>query len=78
MSSENYHEESAGFNSKTIDYIQRASSTGLYDIRGIGAKRALPSFDDLVFLAASASRYPLEGYREKCTTKTRTFNAKNA
>jgi hypothetical protein len=23
-----------------------------------------------VFLAGSASRYPLEGYREKCTTKT--------
>jgi glutamate synthase domain-containing protein 2 len=70
MSNEKYHEESAGFNSKTIDYIQRASSTGLYEIRGIGAKRALPSFDDLVFLAGSASRYPLEGYREKCTTKT--------
>ncbi|HHA19038.1 MAG: FMN-binding glutamate synthase family protein [Gammaproteobacteria bacterium] len=70
MSETNYHEESAGFSSKTIDYIQRASSTGLYEIRGIGAKRALPSFDDLVFLAGSASRYPLEGYREKCTTKT--------
>lgn len=69
--SKNHHlEESVGFNSKTRDYIQRASSTGLYEIRGIGAKRALPSFDDLVFLAGSASRYPLEGYREKCTTKT--------
>ncbi len=70
MSTEKHHEESAGYNGKTIDYIQRASSTGLYEIRGIGAKRALPSFDDLVFLAGSASRYPLEGYREKCTTKT--------
>lgn len=69
--SKNHHlEESVGFSSKTRDYIQRASSTGLYEIRGIGAKRALPSFDDLVFLAGSASRYPLEGYREKCTTKT--------
>ena len=43
---------------------------GLYEIRGLGAKRRLPHFDDLVFLAASLSRYPLEGYREKCTTKT--------
>src|SRR4029079_15454281 len=34
------------------------------------AKRHLPHFDDLVFLAGSASRYPLEGYREKCHTKT--------
>jgi hypothetical protein len=36
----------------------------------MGAKRKLPHFDDLVFLAASLSRYPLEGYREKCATKT--------
>tara|TARA_R110001606_G_scaffold348746_1_gene498428 strand:- start:65060 stop:66406 length:1347 start_codon:yes stop_codon:yes gene_type:complete len=68
--SKHHLEESVGFSSKTRDYIQHAASTGLYEIRGIGAKRALPSFDDLVFLAGSASRYPLEGYREKCTTKT--------
>jgi glutamate synthase domain-containing protein 2 len=29
-----------------------------------------PHFDDLLFLGASLSRYPLEGYREKCVTKT--------
>jgi len=63
-------EESAGYNQSVIEYIHRASATGLYEIRGMGAKRHLPSFDDLVFLAGSASRYPLEGYREKCTTKT--------
>lgn len=63
-------EESAGYNQKVIEYIHRASATGLYEIRGMGAKRNLPSFDDLVFLAGSASRYPLEGYREKCVTKT--------
>jgi glutamate synthase domain-containing protein 2 len=28
----------------------------------------LPSFDDLVLLGASISRYPLEGYRERCET----------
>ena len=28
----------------------------------------MPSFDDLVFLGASVSRYPLEGYRERCDT----------
>ena len=33
-----------------------------------GAKRKLPHFDDLLFLGASISRYPLEGYREKCGT----------
>src|SRR5262245_20725065 len=63
-------EESFSFNRQTIDYIQHAAEHGLYEIRGLGAKRALPTFDDLVFLTASASRYPLEGYREKCTTQT--------
>ena len=61
--------ESATFPRHVIAEIQRAASTGIYDIRGFGAKRKLPSFDDLVFLGASTSRYPLEGYREKCTTE---------
>ena len=43
---------------------------GRYEIRGWGAKRALPTFDDLVFVTASASRYPIEGYRETCSTTT--------
>ncbi len=61
--------ESATFDRKTIDDIQRAAETGIYDIRGFGAKRKVPHFDDLLFLGASMSRYPLEGYREKCNTK---------
>ncbi|MEZ5523724.1 MAG: FMN-binding glutamate synthase family protein [Pseudomonadales bacterium] len=48
--------------------IDRAATTGIYDIRGFGAKRKVPHFDDLLFLGASVSRYPLEGYREKCAT----------
>jgi methylamine---glutamate N-methyltransferase subunit C len=63
-------EESAGYDRHTIQYIQRAAATGLYEIRGLGAKRRVPHFDDLLFLGASLSRYPLEGYREKCTTTT--------
>lgn len=63
-------EESWGYDRRTIDYIHNAATHGLYEIRGLGAKRQLPHFDDLVFLGASLTRYPLEGYREKCTTKT--------
>jgi len=48
--------------------IQRAAAEGIYDIRGGGAKRVIPTFDDLLFLGASVSRYALEGYREKCET----------
>lgn len=60
--------ESAIFDRNVIHEIQRAAESGIYDIRGWGAKRVLPSFDDLVFLGASISRYPLEGYRERCDT----------
>jgi glutamate synthase domain-containing protein 2 len=59
---------SATFDDYTMSEIRRAASTGIYDIRGGGAKRRLPHFDDLLFLGASMSRYPLEGYREKCGT----------
>ena len=64
------HEENSLYNQQIIQYIHRAAQKGLYDIRGLGAKRKVPGFDDLVFLTASSSRYPLEGYREKCLTQT--------
>jgi len=56
------------FDDYTNSEIRRAADTGIYDIRGGGSKRKLPHFDDLLFLGASISRYPLEGYREKCLT----------
>jgi glutamate synthase domain-containing protein 2 len=60
--------ESFTFDRHTIAEIRRAANTGIYKIRGFGAKRQLPTLDDLVFLGASMSRYPLEGYREACGT----------
>lgn len=59
---------SATFTPEVMSEIRRAAATGIYDIRGAGAKRKLPHFDDLLFLGASVSRYPLEGYRERCDT----------
>jgi methylamine---glutamate N-methyltransferase subunit C len=63
--------KSATFDDYTLSEIRRAAATGIYDIRGGGAKRRLPHFDDLLFLGASISRYPLEGYRERCDTTVR-------
>jgi glutamate synthase domain-containing protein 2 len=60
--------ESATFDRNTIAEIQRAAREGMYSIKGFGAKRHVPHFDDLLFLGASVSRYPLEGYRERCDT----------
>ena len=56
------------FDRLAIHEIQRAARDGIYDIRGVGAKRRVPHFDDLLLLGASVSRYPLEGYRERCDT----------
>ena len=55
---------------EVIAQIQRTAELGRYEIRGWGAKRRIPTLDDLTFLTASASRYPLEGYREECRTRT--------
>ncbi len=60
--------KSATFDDYSMSEIRRAAASGIYDIRGGGAKRKVPHFDDLLFLGASMSRYPLEGYREKCAT----------
>ena len=69
MKSENWSlRESSTFDRNSIDYIRNAASTGLYRIRGFGAKRRVPCFDDLLMKGASMSRYPLEGYRERCGT----------
>src|SRR5271166_2760659 len=59
---------SDAFSPEVIAEIQRAANEGHYRIRGFGTLRPLPSFDDLVLLGASISRYPLEGYRERCAT----------
>ena len=71
MSNKNktYPRVSWTFDEYTNSEIRRAAETGIYDIRGGGSKRKLPHFDDLLFLGASMSRYPLEGYRETCNTK---------
>ena len=42
--------ESYTFDRNVIAEIRRAANTGIYRIRGWGAKRELPTFDDLVVL----------------------------
>ncbi len=58
------------FTPEAIAAIQERAELGRYPIRGFGALRNVPRFDDLVFLSASLTRFPLEGYRESCETKT--------
>lgn len=50
------------------DEIIYKSSTGKHIVRGTGAHKHFPDFDDLVFLNAQTSRPPIDGYREPCDT----------
>ena len=68
MTKQNPLRPSATFPLDVLAEVHRAAEQGVHEIRGFGAKRSLPNFDDLLFLGASMSRYPLEGYREKCST----------
>jgi len=52
-----------------IAIIQREAATGQAIVRGTGARRYVPSFDDLVILSAQVSRPPIDHYREPCETK---------
>jgi len=54
-----------------IDEIQLKSQLGRYHVQGFSMHRAgVPSFDDLTFVPCTLSRVPLEGYRERCETRT--------
>ena len=60
------------FPPEVMEDIQIKAELGRYRFRGFGTirPRPLPSFDDLTFLTCSLTRIPLEGYRERCSTKT--------
>src|SRR5690242_12324177 len=65
-------QSSGTFQPAVIEDIQTKAASGLYRIRGWGTlrERRWATFDDLSFLPCSLTRIPLEGYREKCSTKT--------
>src|SRR5947209_4201685 len=53
-----------------IAQIQAKAELGRYLIRGLGSFKPLPSLDDLTFIPCGLTRIPLEGYRERCETRT--------
>jgi methylamine---glutamate N-methyltransferase subunit C len=56
---------------QVIDEIQLKAQLGRYHIQGFSMHRpGVPTFDDLTFVPCTLSRVPLEGYREKCETRT--------
>ena len=65
-------QQSSTFNSQVIDDIQSKAELGRYRMRGYGTlrQRTWATFDDLTFIPSTLTRIPLEGYRERCKTKT--------
>jgi len=53
----------------TMLEIKRKSREGTYKVRGCGATRHVPSFDDLTILPAQVSRPPIDKYREPCNSE---------
>jgi glutamate synthase domain-containing protein 2 len=59
---------SAIWSEEKIDGVIKRAEGGTVPVRGTGARRPVPSFDDLVILCAQVSRPPIDHYREPCDT----------
>jgi glutamate synthase domain-containing protein 2 len=55
---------------QAVDDIWAKATLGRYRIQGGATRRRVPNFDDLTFVPCTLSRLPLEGYRERCETRT--------
>jgi glutamate synthase domain-containing protein 2 len=65
-------QRSGTFTPGVIEDIQIKAELARYRIRGFGIlrPRTWATFDDLTFVPGTLTRIPLEGYRERCATKT--------
>jgi glutamate synthase domain-containing protein 2 len=58
------------FTPEVINDIHIKSELGRYRMRGFSIFKKMPHWDELVFLPGTLTRFVIEGYREKCETKT--------
>jgi methylamine---glutamate N-methyltransferase subunit C len=58
------------FTPTVIDDIHIKAELGRYRMRGMAIFKPIPSWDDLTFLPGTLTRFVIEGYREKCETRT--------
>lgn len=57
------------FTPTVMDDIHAKAQLGRYRIRGFATFQKVTHFDDLTFLSTGLTRFPLEGYKEKCETR---------
>ena len=53
-----------------INDIHAKAELGRYRIRGFSTFQKVTHFDDLTFLSTGLTRFPLEGYKEHCNSRT--------
>ena len=53
-----------------MEDIHAKSELGRYRVRGFSTFQKVTHFDDLTFLSTGLTRFPLEGYKERCNTRT--------
>ena len=58
------------FPPQVIDDIHIKAELGRYRMRGFSLFKKIPHWDDLTFLPGTLTRFVIEGYREKCVTRT--------
>src|SRR3972149_1772442 len=69
-SSKNVLGHSRIFTPEVINDIHIKAELGRYRMRGFSIFKPMPHWDELVFLPGPLTRFVIEGYREKCVTKT--------
>ena len=58
------------FTPEVVNDIHIKAELGRYRMRGFSIFKPMPHWDELVFLPGTLTRFVIEGYREKCVTKT--------
>src|SRR5262245_62319830 len=58
------------FTPEVVNDIHMKAELGRYRMRGFSIFKPIPHWDELVFLPGTLTRFVIEGYREKCVTKT--------
>jgi len=58
------------FTPEVINDIHMKAELGRYRMRGFSMFKKIPHWDELMFLPGTLTRFVIEGYREKCVTKT--------
>src|SRR5207253_11025600 len=61
---------SKNFAPEVINDINVKAELGRYRMRGFSMFKPIPHWDELMFHPGTLTRFVIEGYREKCATKT--------